>query len=314
MPTFLRSIKTKSKSLLHTAFVTGQRLGFDLLPRHFYSEIPDIRQLRTTRSWRTPRSFTGVRGSIEQQAAWVEACTKPYRDQLRGFAIHANAVKVNGSDEGYGLVEADFLYCFVRSKKPEQILQIGCGVSTAICLQAARDEGYSPKIVCIEPYPTDFLLRESQAGRIELVARKVQDVSPDYVKRLCAGDLFFVDSSHTLAPAGELNLIILEMLPQLEPGTYVHFHDIYFPYDYAPETVSSALFFWHETALLYAFLTMNREFEIAGSLSMLHHLRTAELPRYFPDIQPMVFEDGLKVKAGHFPSSIFLRRVRGSAE
>jgi len=142
------------------------------------------------------------------------------------------------------------------------------------------------------------------------VPRKVQDVEPGYAKRLRAGDLFFVDSSHTLAPAGELNLIILEMLPQLESGTYVHFHDIYFPYDYAPETLSSALFFWHETALLYAFLTMNGDFEIAGSLSMLHHLRTVDMPRYFPDIQPMIFEDGLTVKPGHFPSSTYLRRVQ----
>jgi hypothetical protein len=56
------------------------------------------------------------------------------------------AVKMNGSDQGYGEVEADLLYCFVRSQRPRQIVQIGCGVSTVVCLLAAKDEGHVPQI------------------------------------------------------------------------------------------------------------------------------------------------------------------------
>ena len=58
-PTLKRSLKTRSKHLLWSAFEIGQRLKFDLLPRHFYSEIPDIRTLRGSVSWRKPRSFKG---------------------------------------------------------------------------------------------------------------------------------------------------------------------------------------------------------------------------------------------------------------
>jgi predicted O-methyltransferase YrrM len=307
--TLKRSLKTRSKNLLRGAFEIGQRFKFDILPRHFYSEIPDIRVLRETTSWRKPRSFTGVLGDIDSQVAFVDSCTKNYRDVLKQFAVHKSAVKMNGSDEGYGEVEADFLYCFIRSQRPKRIVQIGCGVSTAVCQQAARDEGYSPHIVCVEPYPTDFLQRENQAGRIELVPRMVQDAGSECASRLGSGDLFFVDSSHTLAPAGEVNLIVLEMLPRLAPGLYIHFHDIHFPYDYSPDTLSTALFFCHETALLYAFLLMNRDFEIAGSLSMLHHQRLGDLSRFFPDFHPAIFEEGLVVKSGQFPSSVFLKRL-----
>ena len=310
MPTTLKwLLKTHSKSLLRSAFEIGQRFRFDILPRHFYSEIPDIRTLRATSSWRKPRSFHGILGDIDSQVSWIDTCTKNYRDALKQFTIHKSAVKMNASDEGYGEVEADFLYCFIRAHRPKQIVQIGCGVSTAVCLLAAQDEGYSPRIVCIEPYPTAFLQRESKSGRIDLVPQKVQDVGFECVQRLGPGDLFFVDSSHALAPAGELNLIILEMLPRLAPGVYAHFHDIYFPYDYSPDLLSTALFFSHETALLYAFLLMNRNFEITGSLSMLHHQRPGELRRIFPDIHPAIFEDGLTVQSGQFPSSIFLRRL-----
>jgi len=305
---FARSLKTRSKLLLRTIFEVGQRFGVDILPRHFYSEIPDIRVLKNTRHWRAPRSFTGIRGDMDAQLAWVDECTKEFRAGLKGFQIHKQAVAMNGSDEGYGPVEADFLYCFVRAMKPAQIVQVGCGVSTAVCLLAATDAGYSPRIVCIEPYPTEFLKREERAGRIELLAKKLQDVGPECATWLGAGDLFFVDSSHTLGPAGEVNLIVLEVLPRLCAGTYAHFHDIHFPYDYPSDTLSSALFFWHETALLYAFLLMNDQFEIAGSLAQLHHCRLDELLRIFPEMEPRKFEDGLTVKPGHFPSSIFLRR------
>jgi predicted O-methyltransferase YrrM len=310
MPTNLkRLLKTRSKNLLRSAFEIGQRFRFDILPRHFYSEIPDIRGLRAASSWRKPRSFLGILGDIDSQVAWIDACTRNYRDTLKRFAIHKSAVDMNASDEGYGEVEADFLYCFIRAHRPKQVIQIGCGVSTAVCLLAAQDEGYSPRIVCIEPYPTSFLQRESKSGRIDLVPQRVQDAGYDCVQRLGPGDLFFVDSSHTLAPAGELNLIVLEMLPRLAPGVYAHFHDIYFPYDYSPDLMSTALFFSHETALLYSFLLMNSKFEISGSLSMLHHQRPSELRRIFPDIRPAIFEDGLTVQSGQFPSAIFLRRL-----
>jgi hypothetical protein len=308
-PTLKRSLKNLGKDLLQGTFHLGQRFGFDILPRHFYSEIPDIGKLRNTTAWRKARSFSGVRSDLDAQAAWLETCAGPYSAALGGFGIHREAVKMNGSDEGYGEVEADFLYCFVRAMRPKQIVQIGCGVSTAVCLLAARDEGYVPEIVCVEPYPTQFLKRESEAGRIRLIAKKVEEAGPGIVEEVTPGGLFFVDSSHTLAPAGEVNLIILEFLPRLTAGAYAHFHDIHFPYDYAPDTISSALFFQHETALLYAFLVLNPYFEIAASLAMLHRQRLEVLERAFPEMKARRFEDGLNAGEGQYPSSIFLRRV-----
>jgi Methyltransferase domain len=310
MSGYIRRLKNLSKQALRTGFELGQRFGVDVLPRHFYSEIPDIRILRSTTAWKAPRSMLGIYGTSDAQLQWVDHCTKPYRQNLRNFQVHQNAVRMNGSDEGYGEVEADLLYCFVRSFQPKRIVQIGCGVSTAVCLIAATDEGYTPEITCIEPYPTTFLKREDAAGRLTLVPKKIEEVGPECATSLGSGDLFFVDSSHTLAPAGEVNLIVLEALPRITTGVYVHFHDIHFPYDYSPDTLSSALFFQHETALLYAFLLMNDHFEVTASLSMLHHSNLNELVQFFPDMRPRDFDEGLTRTHGHYPSSIFLRRMR----
>jgi hypothetical protein len=195
-----RRLKEFFKSQLHTLFAQGQRLGFDILPRHFYSEIPDLRILRGTDSWKKPYSLIGVPGaSAADQSAWLQAMVPPaVQSDLKQKDVHQLACRDNGED-GYGPVEADVLHCFVLKHRPRQIFQIGCGVSTAICLRAAAEAGYRPRIICVEPYPTEFLRRAAAQKDIELVMQKLQDMDPQCVTELADGDLFFVDSSHTRA-------------------------------------------------------------------------------------------------------------------
>ena len=91
-----------------------------------------------------------------------------------------------------------------------------------------------------------------------MIQKKLQDVYRGCAEWVSNDDLFFVDSTHTLGPAGEGSRIILDVLPNLPPGAYVYFHDIWFPYDYDPSILDGALCFWPETVLLYAFLCMNQ--------------------------------------------------------
>lgn len=302
-----RRLKTHGKFLLRQVFEVTQRLGFDVLPRHFYSEIPDIRQLRQELSWRTPFTMDGINGTPDQQLEFVRLTTSSYRGHVTDLQIHKRAIQMNGSDEGYGEIEADFLYCFIRHHRPRTIIQVGCGVSTAVCLLAARDEQYSPRIICIEPYPTQFLQDAHTSGTIDLVRKKVQDVDVSFFAQLERDDMFFIDSSHTLGPCGEVTRIVGGILPTISAGVFVHFHDIWFPYDYCPHVLTSDLFFLHETPLLYAFLCMNQRYSIAASLSQLVHTRKRELTQCFPNMVPAEFSDGLMVGQGHHPSSIYLR-------
>lgn len=62
--------------------------------------------------------------------------------------------------------------------------------------------------------------------------RKVEEADFGIAGQLAAGDLFFLDSTHTLGPAGQVSRIILELLPLLPAGAWVHFYDILFLYDY----------------------------------------------------------------------------------
>lgn len=307
-----RKLREQMKSGLHRLFVLGQRLGWDVLPRHFYSAIPDVRELRRSESWKRPSSMTGVAGAdVDSQMSFLRACClPPLLKRLRQGGIHEYASKENGQT-GYGPVEADFLYCFIATKRPNRIVQIGCGVSTAVILLAAKEANYRPEIICVDPSPTSYLTRTAEQNLIELISKPAQEVGLEVLTSLDAGDLLFVDSSHTVRPGSEVNRIILEVLPRLPSGSFVQFHDIYFPYDYQSRVLTT-LFFAGESTLLHAFLIDNKRYSIAVSLSMLHHACPHELQSVLTNYRPAAMRYGLHMMndgPGHFPSATYLSVV-----
>src|SRR3954451_6367269 len=101
-----RAIKASVKRLLGFLFSVGQRLGFYFLPRHFYSEIPDLRKLRRTKAWRTPYSMSDVAGAdLDGQLAFARTVvTNTMRDRLAQLDVHAIACERNG-EPGFGPIE-----------------------------------------------------------------------------------------------------------------------------------------------------------------------------------------------------------------
>ena len=307
----MQSLKKILKRGLWSIFQAGQKVGLDILPRNFYSEIPDIHALLQESAWRKESSMQSVYGSeLNAQLSILEQWLHGFVvTEIKTRNIHQEARQRNGTD-GYGPIEAEALFAFVASEKPEEIFQIGCGVSTAICLMAAEFAGYGPRVTCVEPFPSDYLLKMEKERRIRLIRSKAQNLDLTEVENIGSHALFFVDSTHTLGPAGEVTKIILEMLPRLKKETVVHFHDILFPYDYPRDLLNGALFFPHESPLLHAFLSGNSRFMILCSLSMLHYKKKKELQLLMPHYVPAGDDEGLQVSGGHFPSATYLKVIQ----
>jgi hypothetical protein len=304
-------MKRKSKNLIKNTvswiFKTGQKIGVDILPRHFYSQVPDIAELQKDLYWKLPFEMIGVRGmELKGQIQFInQICSGVNNADLN--KVHENAIAENGEGGGYGPIEAEFLFCFVKKIKPAKVIQVGCGVSTAIILRAAQSAGYSPRIVCVEPFPTPYLMQLEKKGLIKLIKEKAQKVEEELLLDLSSNDLFFVDSTHTVKAGSEVNKIILQVLPKMPAGVWVHFHDIVFPYDYTRNLLNGDLFFWGESTLLHAFLINNDRFAVKLCQSFIHYNSPESLKSVFADYIPRANDEGLEMPQGdHFPSSLYL--------
>ncbi len=176
------------------------------------------------------------------------------------------------NNQWFSYSDAIFLYCFIRKYAPKRIIEIGCGFSSALILDTVEKLSfYNPEVTFIEPYPDRLLslLRESDIERFRLIEKKVQSVQPDVFRALESGDLLFIDSSHVVKCGSDLQFLIFEILPHLQPGIFVHFHDIAYPFEYPSEWLLEGRY-WNENYFLRAFLSYNSEWSIHFFTTYVH--------------------------------------------
>jgi predicted O-methyltransferase YrrM len=294
-----------AKLILEGAFPVFERLGLHVLPIHFYSPVPDTRQLRRNfERWHREWSIAGIDIDVEYQRRLVKelAAFASEFDRLPSEAEVAS----RGFGEGDAEVESRVLHAILRLLKPRVLVEVGSGVSTFFSANALsinkRQDGVDGQIVCIEPYPHRALKALPTVAdiRIDVIAKPVQDVELSLFQRLGEGDVLFIDSSHVSKLDSDVDRIYLEIIPSLRPGVFIHVHDIPFPY-LTPNPrywVFKKHRFWNEASLLHAFLTYNSVFRIVLSLSYLH-CKDSDALRVLPGYDPMFDE----------PSSIWLKRL-----
>jgi hypothetical protein len=97
--------------------------------------------------------------------------------------------------------------------------------------------GRSIRFTFIEPDPQRLisLMREEDRSACEIVARPVQDVDIGCFSDLDKNDILFVDSSHVSKIGSDLNHLLFDVIPEIKPGVYIHFHDVFSPFQYKRE-------------------------------------------------------------------------------
>lgn len=309
-----RKIKNSIKKTLFLIYKIGLKFGFVIIPKHYYSAFADLDYLKTTKnSWQKPSEMKGIETHIESQLLEIQKITNSFKSEYQNNSFYKEGVEKHYGP-GFGYIEAQALHAFVRFFKPKTIVEVGSGVSTFCSIKASELNDYKSKIICIEPYPSQTLKNEN---RVQVIQKPVQSVEYEFFEQLNADDLLFIDSSHTVKPGSDVNFLILEVLPRLKKGVFVHFHDIYFPFDYQRDIFTNFLQ-WQETSLLRAFLTHNEKVRILFSLSMLHYSKKEELKQIFQEYNPQNDQfgfnaDGQKAFENlekHFPSSIYLQIIK----
>jgi len=103
---------------------------------------------------------------------------------------------------------------------------------------------------------------EDDVSRVEIIQQNVQQVPVTLFDELRAGDILFIDSTHVLKTGSDVCFELFDILPRLASGVFVHFHDIFWPFEYPREWVISENRSWNEQYALRAFLTRNDAWEI----------------------------------------------------
>jgi hypothetical protein len=113
----------------------------------------------------------------------------------------------------------------------------------------------------IDPDPSTVRALLKPDDRAEIIAAPLQDVPLARFDDLEANDILFVDSTHVAKTGSDVNRILFDILPRLKPGVHIHFHDMFYPFEYPKEWVYEGRA-WNEDYFVRAFLEFNDAFEI----------------------------------------------------
>jgi predicted O-methyltransferase YrrM len=235
-------------------------------PGHFYSPIPALDDIRTNEKsifHNGSRELSGIDLHEEEQLQLLHSFRK-YYDELPFRAHKTSNLRYFFDNPAYSYSDAIFLHCMIRDVKPQRIIEVGSGYSS--CLMLDTNDLYfngSIALTFIEPHPELLLslVHSQDRGRTTIISSRVQDVDLVTFDSLQAGDILFVDSTHVSKICSDVNRLFFEILPRLNDGVFVHFHDIFYPFEYPREWVYEGRA-WTEAYLLPAFLQYNKSFRI----------------------------------------------------
>ena len=140
-----------------------ERNGLHILPVHYYSPIPDSRNL-PAEIWSRHRFPSGFNLNIDSALHWLEEITTKYRKEYRNLPDYGapNSKKYHYNNNAYTFGDAEVLYSIVRETKPRRMIEIGSGFSTLLTCEAIRcNAALSPsarcELVAIDPFPPSYL-------------------------------------------------------------------------------------------------------------------------------------------------------------
>ena len=242
---------------------------------HYYSPIVSMKEIERRESdiWNEAirDGLPGIDLRTEEQINLIHGLSD-YYDEIPFKAEKQPHLRYHFNNPFYSYTDGIVLYTMIRHLKPKRIIEIGSGFSSAVMLDTNElffDKQIS--LTFIEPYPERLhsLLTPDDQKSVSILQSDVQSVSPDIFDQLRAGDMLFIDSSHIVKTGSDVHFILFEILPLIRQGVYIHFHDIFYPFEYPKEWVFEGRN-WNENYFLRAFLMHNSAYEIRIFSNYIH--------------------------------------------
>ena len=246
------------------------------VPVDFYYPVPDLKDLEKRNIWRRKSNLNGINFNIDFQLKILKELGKEFSDECSWPYSNIDSSKFyldNSIPFSFGC--AALTHSIIRKYKPKTIIEFGSGNSSKVISGAvqlnSQETNSLVNYVIIDPFPSDLILKNKIKSISKLYKEKAENINIKLFKNLKKNDLLFIDSSHMVRTGSDVNFAILDILPILNPGVIVHFHDIPIPYEYNKVYYTNPSFrvFWTESYLLQAFLINNEKVEVISALKYL---------------------------------------------
>ena len=262
--------------------LTAYEVGWP--PGHFYSPIPALQNVKENEDkiWgELSKDLPGIDLNEKKQTELLHRLSA-YYPQQPWTDDRQNHLRYYFNNPNYSYGESILFFCLLMHLKPQNVIEIGSGHSSCVLLDTSDVFlESSVSATFIEPYPQLLSSLLKPGDKVHIIEKKLEEVPSDIYSSLSAGDILFIDSTHVSKVGSDVNHIFFKVLPRLKSGVYIHFHDIYFPFEYPKEWIFQGRA-WNEAYLLRAFLQYNDEFEIVLFNSFLGHFHRSLFETHMP--------------------------------
>jgi hypothetical protein len=251
------------------------RSGSLPMPVNFHSPIPDLRDLESRKVWDRRSNLAGIDFRPDTQMDFLLKLGEEFGQECDWPPNPSDdSHKFYTENQSFSFGCAAGAHCILRHFKPRHVIEVGSGNSSLVIAGAlslnAQDAEEEAEYIIVDPYPQS-MIEDGLLALTHLVKKRVELLDVSFFDGLGNNDVLFIDSGHVVRIGGDVNYLILDVLPRLASGVIVHFHDIGLPYEYPKVYATNPKFrmFWTEAYLLQAFLCLNNQFEILLAMNYL---------------------------------------------
>ena len=244
--------KKTIKRLLQGCLTTAKQLGLPGKKYGYYIPYPYANDECRKKDL---YPLNAVKEIIEKHLPDFEKLCKQAQQYNKEFETFKKSSKFTPlaprfNQDWFSGIDGAFTYALTRILKPAKIIEVGTGFSTRFLAQAVKDGGFPNLLYSVNP--------KELHGESKLCSKffncTLDKVPLSLLTDLKAGDILFIDASHLFMKGTDLEIIFLQVLPQLQKGVYIHFHDIFLPDDY-PHNEDWDWWSFNEQTILAVLLT-----------------------------------------------------------
>lgn len=285
-------------------------------PGHYYNPFPQKEEIKNNESTIFNKEVSVI-GGIDLNTNYQLDLLSKLSEQYKKINFPeqlAEGYRYFYQNQFFSYSDAISLSTLMLHFKPKRIIEVGSGYSSAVMLDINQQFlNNATELIFIEPYPEERLNQLVQeTNNFQLRKEFIQDIPLSFYDQLEENDILFIDSSHVSKTYSDVNHILFNILPRLKKGVIVHFHDVFYPFEYPKEWIYNDRG-WNEAYILRAFLQFNTSFSIELFTSYLESTHKSWYENHMPlclkNHEVWTYENGSKQLLDTAGQSIYIRKV-----